>query len=300
MRTPTVHILDLQFLGSSDTIAAFLLPSEAGWILIETGPYSTFSTLKREVEKHGITLADIRHVFITHIHFDHAGAAWALAALGAKIYLHPFGEKHLHEPTKLYESARRIYQDNMDKLWGKMEGIAFSQLQTIDHEVSVSIGELQVKALHTPGHAIHHIAWQIGDIIFTGDVGGVKINNGLVFAPCPPPDIHVEDWQASIRLLKNAAPSKIYLTHFGEVTDVQAHFEQLENRLLDWASWMKPYSLSGESVETITPKFAVYVASTLRDAGITDALELEKYEKANPSWMSVSGLLRYWSKKQSV
>jgi glyoxylase-like metal-dependent hydrolase (beta-lactamase superfamily II) len=299
MQTSTVHILDLHFLGSTDTIAAFLLPSTDGWVLVETGPYSTFATLRRAIEGFGIQLTDIQHVFITHIHFDHAGAAWAFAAQGATIYVHPSGKKHLHEPSKLYESARRIYQDKMDELWGKMEEIPLERLVTVEHEEVITIGNLHFRALHTPGHAIHHIAWQLEDAIFTGDVGGVKINDGLVVAPCPPPDIQVEDWVRSIEIIRNANPKTLYLTHFGKVTQVTTHLAKLEAQLLDWSNWMKPYAETNVNIEEVTPLFTAYTASQLEAAGITNPAEIEKYEKANPSWMSVSGLMRYWNKKLS-
>ncbi|MFK7948532.1 MAG: MBL fold metallo-hydrolase, partial [Saprospiraceae bacterium] len=106
-----IHILDLKFLGLNEAIAAFLVETSEGVVLIETGPHSVNSNLEKEVERCGFKLSDIQHVFITHIHFDHAGGAWALAKQGATIYLHPFGKRHLGEPSKLYASAKRIYQD---------------------------------------------------------------------------------------------------------------------------------------------------------------------------------------------
>ncbi len=294
-----IEILDLNFLGSKETIAAFLVPSSEGYLLFETGPYSTFETLKNELTKRGVALSDIKHVFLTHIHFDHAGAAWALAENGATIYVHPYGEKHLHQPEKLYNSAKRIYQDKMEYLWGRMEGIPSQQLKTVAHEEILTIGDVTLKALHTPGHAVHHIAWKIGNEIITGDVGGVKINDGVVVPPCPPPDINVEDWQNSIRILRDENATALYLTHFGRVSDIYAHLTQLEAQLLDWANWMKPYYEAQTDPATVTTKFQAYVKTQLINSGIQSELELEKYEKANPSWMSVSGLMRYW-KKRSV
>lgn len=292
-----IHTLDLSFLGSKHTIAAYLIKTEAGPILFETGPHSTFSILKQELAKHDVKVSDIKHVFVTHIHFDHAGAAWALAKEGAKIYVHPFGARHLQNPEKLYNSAKRIYQDKMDYLWGKMEDIAPTLIHETQHEEEIRIGELTIKALHTPGHAVHHIAWQLGDDIITGDVAGVQINDGMVVPPCPPPDINIEDWMDSIAILRAAKPNALYLTHFGKITAVSEHLDKLEHILNDWAAWMKPHFEANTDQATITPLFQTYVAEQLKVAGVTTAEELEKYEKANPSWMSVAGLMRYWKKK---
>ena len=113
-----VYTLDLKFLGYPQSIAAYLVETSDGPILIETGPHSTYEVLKSEVNRCGYNIDEINHVFLSHIHLDHAGAAWAVASQGAKVYLHPFGRAHLLNPEKLMESAKRIYQEDMDRLWG--------------------------------------------------------------------------------------------------------------------------------------------------------------------------------------
>jgi glyoxylase-like metal-dependent hydrolase (beta-lactamase superfamily II) len=291
-----IHVLDLNFLSYQEAIAAFLIPTSEGPVLIETGPYSTFQQLEKAVQLHGYQIEDIKHVLLTHIHFDHAGAAWAMAKRGAKIYVHPFGGPHLASPHKLYESARMIYGDDMDKLWGAMEEITPSQIHETQHEEVLSFGDVSFKALHTPGHAKHHIAWQMGDIIFTGDVAGVKINNGPVVPPCPPPDINLEDWNDSIDIILSAQPSTLYLTHFGAIKNISEHMSQLRTMLNDWAQWIYEAWKSGKSAQEITPGFSDYTKSQLKEYGVND-LGLGQYEAANPSWMSVAGLIRYWKKR---
>ena len=158
------------------------------------------------------------------------------------------------------------------------------------------MGGIELKAWHTPGHAVHHIAWQLDDKIFAGDVAGVKIDDGSVIPPCPPPDINIEDWIHSLNLLRNLSPNELYLAHFGHHTNVEEHFNVLEKRLLDWAAWMKPYFDQGEAVTAIIPAFEAYVSQTLLNEGAQGEV-LKSYEKANPAGMSVAGLLRYWRKK---
>ena len=291
-----IHILDLHFKNLPETIASFLIPLERGVALVETGPYSTFPRLETELRALGYSLDDVRYVFLTHIHLDHAGAAWALAERGAAVYVHPFGEKHLLQPERLMQSARRIYREEMDSLWGDMRPIAPENLRTVGHGELIDIGGRQLTAWHTPGHAVHHIVWQLENLAFTGDVGGVKIANHVVVPPCPPPDINVEDWQQSIRLLRSLDLETMYLTHFGPVHAVSAHLNQLEEQLLNWANWMLPFYEKQIPAEEITPKFQAFVANQLKEKGI-DPLGLDQYEAANPSWMSVTGLMRYWSKK---
>jgi len=291
------HIIDTQFLGLEQTIAAFLIESSVGPILIETGPYSTFGRLEQIVQQKGYAMSDIQHVFLTHIHLDHAGAAWAFAEQGANIYVHPFGCKHLADPSKLMGSAKRIYKEHMDCLWGRMEAIPEAQLKATAHTEKIVLGDLTIQAWHTPGHAVHHIAWQIGDTLFAGDVAGVKIGEGMVVPPCPPPDINVEDWQASIALMKTLNLERIYLTHFGEITDVVTHLDLLEKTLLEWAAWIKPKWEQGIDKKLVVPDFQSFVQQQLLDFGVPKS-GLPYYEAANPSWMSVSGLMRYWRKKE--
>lgn len=297
LKAADIDILDLNFLDESHVIANYLINSKDGLILVETGPETTFENLKNAISKSGHSWEDVKHVLLTHIHFDHAGAAWKFAENGAKIYVHPIGLPHLNNPERLWNSAKMIYQDDMERLWGEMKPIDEKLLVGVDDGDEIEIGEIQIKVHYTPGHAIHHNAYQIDDIIFTGDVAGVKINNGPVVPPCPPPDIHIENWNKSIEKIRNLNPKSLFLAHYGEVTDVNPHLDQLKKMIHDWANWIKPHYEAGEKAETITPNFVKYTQDQLREKGVSEK-DIEKYEKGNPSFMSVTGLLRYWKLKE--
>jgi glyoxylase-like metal-dependent hydrolase (beta-lactamase superfamily II) len=136
-----------------------------------------------------------------------------------------------------------------------------------------------------------------GPVVFTGDVGGVRIGPGNpVVPPCPPPDIQVEDWLQSIQLLRELPAEQLFLTHYGLVEDKTAHLDALEAVLKDWAEWMRPHAVTGTAPATIVPQFEEYVRGQLQQSGV-EAAVLESYEKATPAFMSVAGLLRYWKKK---
>ncbi len=300
-----IHTLDLGFLDIENAIAAFVVEGPSGLALVETGPASTLTHLESALQKKGWQIADFQNVFLSHIHFDHAGAAWAFAEKGAKIYVHPKGLPHLAAPEKLYNSARMIYGEQMDTLWGPMRPIPENQLIAPAHGEVIEACGLRFTAWHTPGHAMHHIAWQIEgggqeaegkSALFTGDVAGVKIGDGPVVPPCPPPDINVEDWQMSIQILRKLPVETLYLTHFGKITNKDTHLNTLEKRLLAWATWMKPYAERQTPAEEIVPLFEKYVADGLAVEGVDEA-GLRRYEAANPAFMSVAGLLRYWKKK---
>ncbi len=294
--TEKIHIIDLGFLEEKETIAAFLIEASEGPILIETGPETTWQRLVAGLDDLGYRPQDIQHVLLSHIHFDHAGAAWKLAEAGASIYVHPKGLPHLASPQRLWDSAAQIYGKDMERLWGEMRPIAQEQLKPVDHEEALYFGDISLKALHTPGHASHHIAWQCGDAIFTGDVAGVKIGQGPVVPPCPPPDIHIEDWKASIDLLRQQHPKRLYLTHFGIVDHPEAHLSNLQHLLETWALWMKEHFDNKSEVKEVEKKFMDYTRGQIMEQNVSPE-DYQRYELANPSWMSVSGLLRYWKLK---
>ncbi|MFN6078114.1 MAG: MBL fold metallo-hydrolase [Bacteroidota bacterium] len=295
-----VHIIDLKFQGSSESIAAFILESDIGPILFETGPYSTFHTLKIEIEKIGYTISDIKHVFISHIHFDHAGAAWKFAEHGASIYVHPAGLPHLNNPEKLWGSAVRIYGASMEKLWGVMEPISLDNLVPPMHLECLQLGGFEIKALHTTGHAVHHIAFSLNDMVFGGDVAGVCIGDGPVVPPCPPPDIHIEDWCASIELIRKVNPKFLYLTHFGLAKKpVQEHLTILENTLLKYAEWVLKEMETHSDMSKIIDSFQDMVEKLWLENKLDEQV-ITRYGLANPSFMTVSGLIRYWTKVKGM
>jgi glyoxylase-like metal-dependent hydrolase (beta-lactamase superfamily II) len=296
-----VHTIDLHFRNLPHAIAVFVVETPEGKVLIETGPHSTYDALEAAFSERQWHLEDIRDVFLSHIHFDHAGAAWALAKHGARIHVHPRGRAHLAQPERLYNSARQIYGDHMDELWGAMNPIDDGLLYAPEHGETIHAAGLQLTAWYTPGHAIHHIAWEVRaqghpPVVFTGDVAGVRVDDGPVMPPCPPPDIDVEAWQASLNLLRNLEAEALYLTHYGLVGEKHRHLDVLEKRLLDWATWMRPNAEQGLAPETLVPAFQEYVKNQLIAEGVGEA-GLAQYEAANPSFMSVAGLMRYWTKK---
>ena len=291
-----VTVLDLHF-QTAGTVAAFLVRTPEGPVLVETGPESLFGTLETAVNAQGFALEDIRHVFVTHIHLDHSGAAWRLARHGARIYVHPIGAPHLADPGKLLGSARRIYQENMERLWGHLEPIPQEQITPLEDGQVVRFGGLALQAIHTPGHAIHHITYRLEDGLFTGDVGGIRLGQGTVIPPCPAPDINLEAWADSIVRMRAAAPTTIYPTHFGIKGDAMAHFDSLEENIHLLAGWIREQMVAGGTEEAMVPRFQAFMHDLLAEHGLPEQA-IQDYETADPAFMSVYGLARYWRKRE--
>jgi glyoxylase-like metal-dependent hydrolase (beta-lactamase superfamily II) len=288
-----IETIDLRFLGESAAIAAFAVRDERGVTLVECGPFSTHDTLIAGLAAVGIQPTDVHTLLLTHIHFDHAGAAWWWARQGARVYVHPKGLKHMLDPTRLYGSAARIYgEENMEKLWGKMEKIDEYDIAAVQDRTRISSGGNTWVAHHTPGHASHHIAWQLGKVVFTGDVAGVMIKGGPVVPPCPPPDINLTHWQTSLDRLRSLRADTFYLTHYGPVPAQGNHLKDLEERLDNYVAYVAKALKSGLEEEAIVPGFTEMVEADLLANGVGEDT-IGAYRLANPPYMSVAGISRW-------
>lgn len=291
-----IHFLDTQHLGRPGIIAATLLETDEGPVLFDTGPESTFDNIAAALRKLGVEPRDVRHVFLSHIHFDHAGAAWRFAELGSTIYVHPRGAPHLIDPRKLVASATRLYGDDMERLWGKFSGIAPERVRVLENNDVIRIAPFEIRAIETPGHASHHHVYHWGDTVFGGDVAGVRLGGGPPTPPFVPPELDIEAWRESIEKIRALSPAKIFLPHFGPVDgDIGAHLDALEERIVRWSLWFRDRIRAGDDESALKPAFARYLAAELRETGATES-QLVDYEHADPSFMAVSAAIRYWRK----
>jgi glyoxylase-like metal-dependent hydrolase (beta-lactamase superfamily II) len=291
-----IHILDTRHLGRAGIIASTALETNDGLVLFDTGPESTFENLSAELRKIGFAADEVRHVFLSHIHFDHAGAAWRFAELGATIYVHPRGASHLIDPAKLIASATRLYGDDMERLWGRIAPVPEKRVRILQDNDVVRVAPFEVRAIATPGHASHHHVYHWDDNIFGGDVAGVRLGGGPPAPPFVPPELDIEAWQESIEKIRALNPVKLFLPHFGLVKGpISAHLDELGKRVHCWSVWFRDRIRAGQDEQQMTQAFARDVAEELRAAGATEEETLD-YEYADPSFMAVSAAVRYWRK----
>lgn len=292
-----IYTLDLNFLNLPQTIAAFLVIGPEGPVLVETGPASTLGTLKMRLAEHGFQPGDIRHVLVTHIHLDHSGAAGWWAGQGAHIYVHHVGAPHLVDPAKLLASARRIYGEAMDTLWGEVLPVPADRITALQDGDRIRAAGLTFVALDTPGHARHHHALRLGEAIFSGDAAGVRLlGNAFTILPSPPPEFDLEAWEATIARLKREDIGALYLTHFGPVEDVRAHLEAFQALLHDAARFVRDQMQAGVERDELIRQYTGWNRARSQTQHIPDEV-FQRYEMANPLYMAVDGLMRYWRKK---
>jgi glyoxylase-like metal-dependent hydrolase (beta-lactamase superfamily II) len=291
--------LDLKFLGFSGAIAAYLIPHSSGAALVECGPGSTLEALQAGLAAHGFTLKDISDVFLTHIHLDHAGACGRLASHGARIHVHPVGAPHLRDPEKLLSSAKRIYGDQMERLWGEFLPVPEKQLSVLQAGDIVELNGLRAQAIDTPGHADHHFVYLIDGVCFSGDIGGVRLA-GLpqVRLPMPPPEFHLEKWRDSLERLAKLDIRRIAPTHFGIFDDAAWHLSALFRELDTVQAWIGAILPADPDLDKLTGQFQDWMKRRSAEEGIRPD-QTNVFEITNPSWMSPLGIQRYWRKHRS-
>jgi glyoxylase-like metal-dependent hydrolase (beta-lactamase superfamily II) len=270
--------IDVHFQGAAKAVCAH----QVDGFLVDPGPESSVRTLIN-------ALGDDRPraVLLTHIHLDHAGAAGALVERwpDLEVWVHEKGARHVIDPSRLVASAERIYGDQMERLWGRIVPVPEANVRILEGDGGEAEG---LTWAYTPGHAVHHVAYLHHDtaIAFGGDVAGVRIGEGPLMPPTPPPDIDVEAWHRSIDRVAAWGPAAVAVAHFGTFTDVGPHLTRLHAELDRWAAIARDHDASG---------FERAIRAAL--AGASDE---HGYLKAMPPETLYAGLARYWEKRDTA
>jgi len=295
-----IHTLDLYFQNQSHTIASYLIEGANECFLIESGPASTLPQLLAGLGEHGLRPADVRHLLVTHIHLDHAGAAGWWAQQGTRVYVHQVGAPHLIDPARLLNSAGRIYGDRLLPLWGEVLPAPAENVTALADLDTVIIDGIEITALDTPGHAVHHHVFAIGDVAFTGDAAAVRIpGESWISVPAVPPEFQLEKWLESIDRLLAEDFSALYPTHFGRLDNPQAHLTALRAELPLAAGQVQQALTGGADRDEALRQYTEWSRGRALLAGVSEE-EFARYEAANPLYMSVDGMIRYWRKRMET
>jgi glyoxylase-like metal-dependent hydrolase (beta-lactamase superfamily II) len=291
--------VDLQFHDRSQVIATALAQGHGGVAIIDPGPTSCLGTLELGLQASGIRWPDVRHILLTHVHLDHAGATGTIvrAHPHIKVLVHERGAGHMVDPSRLIDSATRIYGDRMAHFWGDVAPVAAANLVSLKGGEQIEAGGRTFDVAYTPGHASHHVSFFDGSsgIAFVGDTAGVCINGGFVLPPTPPPDIDVELWAASVDRILAWSPTTLMLTHFGPVAQVRPHLAALLENLTTTAGIALSLLNETGSDEERSVVFAERLRHLLRTQ-MTES-EVATYVVAAAYEHLFNGLARYWRKK---
>jgi glyoxylase-like metal-dependent hydrolase (beta-lactamase superfamily II) len=270
------RLIDVRHQGEGRVIGAW----ELRGMVVDPGPEPCIETLLGELD--GAPTA----LLLTHIHLDHSGAAGALVRRfpDLPVYVHERGAPHLADPSKLLASAGRLYGDDMEKLWGEVVPVPERNLRVLEGGEEAE----GLRVAYTPGHAGHHVAYfdpETGDA-FVGDVGGVRITDGYVVPPTPPPEIDLEAWNRSLDAVAAWGPGRLCLTHFGAVEDPAPHIATVRAELERLAQLAR-----GGDREA----FLAALEADIDDRAAAD--DRDHYRLAVPPEHVWLGLERYWAKR---
>jgi glyoxylase-like metal-dependent hydrolase (beta-lactamase superfamily II) len=297
-----IETVDLNFMGAEHVIASFVLLGGDSAALVETGPTTGLEHLMAGLEEHDVAPEDVRQVFLTHIHLDHAGASGHLAELlpNATFYVHEVGYPHMVDPSKLLKSATRIYGERMEELWGEARPVPEDRLEVLEGGEEIEAADGVLAAYYTPGHAYHHLAYLEPDsgVLFAGDVAGIRLpGQSYIRPPTPPPEIDLEAWVQSIEFIRQIEPGSLWPTHFGRFDDVERHLGELEQRLQDWVLFVEE-RMDGETGRE-------EIAAELENKGDAEMLaegagpeDSGRYSLAGDYPTLTDGLMRYVSKRR--
>jgi glyoxylase-like metal-dependent hydrolase (beta-lactamase superfamily II) len=270
-------LVDLLHLGCPRVIGVWLV----GDVVVDPGPSSCLDRLLPALERR-----PPRAIALTHIHLDHAGASGTLLRRfpDAELWVHERGAPHLIDPSRLLDSATRLYGEAMQRLWGEVLPVPAERVTVLTG--GETLGPFHVA--YTPGHASHHISYlhEPSARAFTGDVTGVRIAEGPVLAPTPPPDIDLRAWRDSLDVIAAWSPRALGVTHFGDYEDVQEHLGALREQL---------DRVEAMARELDEDAFAAAVRSEVGERTTPDTAAA--YEQAMPPAQSFQGLARYLQRR---
>jgi glyoxylase-like metal-dependent hydrolase (beta-lactamase superfamily II) len=273
--------IDVHHLGRDRVICAY----ELDGMVVDPGPTTGLEALLA-----GLGDAEPRALLLTHIHLDHAGASGKLVERfpDLTVYVHERGAPHLVEPQRLLASARQLYGDDMERLWGDVVPVPDGNVRALGGGETIEGG---IVVGYTPGHASHHVAYlsEATGEAFVGDVAGVRIPpSDHVLPPTPPPDIDLEAWERSLRVIEAWEPEELCVTHFGRVRDVDGHLARLREGLAREGERARAHGKEA---------FVSAVQEEVLAAADEDEGLAVRFLQAAPADQLYLGLERYWRKR---
>jgi glyoxylase-like metal-dependent hydrolase (beta-lactamase superfamily II) len=283
----SVEPIDIHHQAAEQVVGVYVLETDDGPALFDCGPTVCIDTLKQGLATHDLALTDVRHLLLSHIHLDHAGAAGTLVREhpGLQVHVSPIGAPHLVDPSRLDASARRLYGDAFDALWGELAPVPEENVHVVGDDV------VGLECFPTPGHASHHVSYLAGDgTLYAGDAAGVRIVPGRHVLPVsPPPEFDYAGWLRTLDEIERRRPERLALIHFGVVEDVADHLTLMREELHRWVERVEHGATEEEFVEAGRAELAARVPG-----------DPDLWQRAAPLWQSYRGLERYWRKRREA
>ena len=289
---PGVIEIDTRLGGWDRVTAGYLLPGDAP-VLVETGSQSSVPVLLAALDDLGVAPGDLAGVAVTHIHLDHAGGVGDVARAfpRATVYVHEKGARHLADPSRLVDSAARVYGPLLDSLYGRIDATPQERIRVLHDGDEVRVSPDRVlTTVDSPGHAKHHLALHDSQsgILFAGDAVGVRLPDAGVLRPStPPPDFDLDLAVHSLHRFAARRPTQLALAHYGLLAEPQEVLGEAEGILRRWAEVAEAAWRRGDDIATALDHA---FAGELR---AVDPVHRDKLETLNGVHSNAAGFRRW-------
>jgi glyoxylase-like metal-dependent hydrolase (beta-lactamase superfamily II) len=301
-----ITAIDTLMGGRPRYTAAYLLDAQE-LTLVETGPGTSIDPVTDALDHLGVERTALAHVVVTHIHLDHAGGVGGLSERfpRAEIWVHERGAPHLADPTRLVASASRAWgRREMEEFFLPVAPVEASRLRPLVDGDTISMGDRELTAKDTPGHASHHVALVDSrtGAVFTGDALGIHVPDLPVLRPAtPPPDFDLERYVASIERIREAAGSVLLFAHFGPLTEVDATCDLAILRVQEWSRVVEDALRGTDDPDELASRLETAALEDI-ETGAEATLDLEMLEDRlrllSSIRMNAQGLARYWRRRR--
>jgi glyoxylase-like metal-dependent hydrolase (beta-lactamase superfamily II) len=299
-----VFQIDTRMAGYTGITAGYLIRGDRP-CLVETGTGPSAPVVRDALAALGIGPADLATVVVTHIHLDHAGGTGDIASMfpSAEVVVHELGARHLADPSRLMASARMVYGDELDELFGALAPTPAERIRTVERTGVVDLGGgRRLDSHYSPGHARHHVGLidSVSGDLYVGDAAGIYLQEtGDVRPATPPPDFDLQVALDSLRLFGALQPARLLFSHFGPVTAVSETLERSAAEISVWVDETKRARRAGMDLDHA----AAMVAERTRErykvlADGADPEVAAKYERISSAPANVAGIMHWLDKTE--
>jgi glyoxylase-like metal-dependent hydrolase (beta-lactamase superfamily II) len=292
-----VYEIDTRMAGYSGITAGYLILGDRP-CLVEPGTAGSAPVVREALTSLGVGPADLATVVVTHIHLDHAGGVGDIAESypEAEIVVHEKGARHLAGPERLMRSARMVYGDRLDTLFGELKPTDPVRIRAVDETGVIDLGGgRRLESHYSPGHAKHHVGLLdslTGDL-YVGDAAGIYIPETADVRPAtPPPDFDLDTALASLDKFRGLRPQRLLFAHYGPVTAVTTTLDRSAEELRLWVEVVREAHGQGLDVDHTVAMVSDRTRDRYQAYGPDADPELaEKYEVLSSTASNVTGIM---------